>query len=485
MTSLWAITGDANNNFNIAGGYITGKMNLRGPVWNPEFFGSATGTSFNIHVPEYVSGDIKPIPFYIMAEGYEMTFGPVVTSAGSGGGNVSGWFRFEYWVPRNIGLDINIPRKTPIPYAINIAGFTASGDASGKLELVSNSNEKIIEIKGNLFMDNTEMGVNAEQITAARNGSESTSANKFAAVIDISITTGPMVEFFWPNKISPLLRVNPEMGTVFLVKSDSQSGQYSLVSDINVRRGELNYLDRNFHIRQGSLVFRESETQFNPRLSARAEIRERAASGPVTISMIIENQPLMDFTPRFESTPSLTQLEINSILGHNLGNTQGYGSIDQTQRLLLTSSTDLMAQFFSGSEVLSQMNFMRQFERTLRNFLKLDMLSIRTRFLQNAVISGTSGFGQFPDSTNRIGNYFDNTTVFIGKYIGNDMFVQGTLTMKYDENKRSFGGIKFEPDIGIELQSPFFGIRWSFFPNHPENWWVDDNSITLTWRKSF
>jgi translocation and assembly module TamB len=485
IASLWDIVRDANDSFNLAGGYITGKMNLRGPVWNPEFYGSGTGTSFNIQVPEYVSDDIKPLPFHITAEGYEMAFGPVATSVGRGGGNVSGWFRFEYWIPRNIGLDITVPRKTPIPYDINIVGFIANGDASGKLELYLNSNDRMLEIKGDLFMDKTEMGVNAEQITAAKNDSEDTSAKKFYTVVDISITTGPMVEFFWPNKLRPLLRVNPEMGTIFLVKSDSQSGQYSLVSDINVRRGELNYLDRNFHIMQGSLVFRESETQFNPRLSARAEIRDRSNSGPVTISMIIENQPLLDFTPRFESTPSLSQLEINSILGHNLGNTQGYESIDRTQRLLLTSSTDLMAQFVSGSDALSQMIFMRRIERTLRNFLSLDMLSIRTKFIQNAVISGTSGFGQLNGSTNRFGNFLDNTTVFIGKYVGNDMFVQGTLTMKYDENKRSFGGLKFEPDIGIDLQSPFFGIRWSFFPNHPENWWVDDNSITLTWRKSF
>jgi len=485
MASLWYLVKDTEDSLNFAGGYITGKMNLRGPVWNPEFYGSGTGTSFNIQVPEYVSDDIKPVPFHITAEGYEMAFGPVATSVGRGGGSVSGWLRFEYWAPKNIGLDINIPRKTPIPYDINIAGFTANGNASGKLELVSNSNDRIIEIRGILFMDNTEMGVNMEHITAARNGLEDASAKVFNSVVDISITTGPMVEFFWPNKLRPLLRVNPEIGTVFLVKSDSQSGQYSLISDINVRRGELNYLDRNFHIQQGSLVFRESETQFNPRLSARAEIRERSDSGPVTISMIIENQPLLDFSPRFESTPSLSQLEINSILGHNLSNTQGYVNIDRTQRLMLTSSTDLMAQFVSGSNVFSQMIFMRRFERTLRNFLNLDMLSIRTKFIQNAVISGTSGFGQLPGGSNRFGNFLDNTTVFIGKYVGNDMFVQGMLTVKYDDNKRSFGGIKFEPDIGIELQSPFFGIRWSFFPNHPENWWVDDNSITLTWRKSF
>jgi len=35
------------------------------------------------------------------------------------------------------------------------------------------------------------------------------------------------------------------------------------------------------------------------------------------------------------------------------------------------------------------------------------------------------------------------------------------------------------------LQSPLFNIRWNFIPAHPENWWVSDNKITLTWSKSF
>ena len=482
MASLWKLAGDSDDSFNFAGGYITGKMNLRGPVWNPQFYGSGTGTSFNIQVPGYVSENIRPVPFHITAEGYEMSFGPVVTSVGGGGGNVSGWLRFEYWIPRNVGLNVNIPKKTPVPYSINIAGFTANGDASGKLAFVLNSNDKILEIKGDLYMDKTEMGVNMEQITSLKNVSfEDDAYEKFNTVVDINITTGPTVEFFWPNKLSPILRVNPEMGTVFSVKSDSQAGQYSLISDINIRRGEINYMDRNFHIRQGNIVFRESETQFNPRLSVKAEIRERSDSGPVTISMIIDNEPLLSFAPRFESTPSLTQLEINAILGHNLANAQGNG-IDQSQRLLFSSSTELMSQIVSSSDIMTQMIFMRQFERSLRNFLNLDMLSIRTKFLQNAIISGASGFS---GGSNRIGNYFDNTTVFIGKYIGNDMFAQGTLTLRYDENDMSFGGIRFEPDIGFELQSPFFGIRWSFFPNHPENWWVNDHSITLTWRKTF
>jgi hypothetical protein len=59
------------------------------------------------------------------------------------------------------------------------------------------------------------------------------------------------------------------------------------------------------------------------------------------------------------------------------------------------------------------------------------------------------------------------------------------LAVRYDENSLAMGGLRFEPDIGIEFNTPLFDIRWDFFPYSPENWFVNDMSITLRWRRSF
>ena len=113
------------------------------------------------------------------------------------------------------------------------------------------------------------------------------------------------------------------------------------------------------------------------------------------------------------------------------------------------------------------------------------MFSVRTQILQNAFFNA-AGIRQTPvDRIDGVGNYFDNTTVFLGKYIGANMFAQTMLALRYDENKTSYGGLSFEWDVGVELQTPLLDIRWNFLPSHPENWWVDDNSFTLTWRKTF
>ena len=222
-------------------------------------------------------------------------------------------------------------------------------------------------------------------------------------------------------------------------------------------------------------MLRENELRFDPRLTARAEVRDRTEDGPVTISMIVENAPLLSFNARFESSPPLSQMDILALLGQNIAGSQFSEDTDSVQRAFLSSTSDLLAQFV----------LVRQLEQQIRGFMRLDMFSVRTQAFQNALFMAT---GFMPPSVDRIGgvgNYFDNTTVFGGKYIGQDMFVQGMLSMRYDANRAETWGLTIEPDIGVELQSPLFDIRWNFNPTHPENWFVNDNAITLIRKWTF
>ncbi|MCL2765566.1 MAG: hypothetical protein FWD40_09860 [Treponema sp.] len=469
--------------FNIAGGYITGQMDVRGDILSPGFYGTGRGSSIRLQVHDFISEDIRTVPFSILAEGHEMTFGPVDTLCGNGGGSASGWFVFQNWYPVNIGIDINIPANSPIPYNFNITGFLASGNASGNFLITYDSINKDLDLRGNLFTNYAELGMNMDNIASGA-GSDSNNS-VFNTFVELNITAGSMVEFIWPAA-NPIIKAYPERGTVINISSDTQSGHYSINSDVRIRSGEIYYFDRSFFIRQGNIILRENESRFNPIFSVRAETKDRADTGPVTISMIVDNQPLLSFEPRFEASPSLTQLEIYSILGQTFNSLQGEDNEVLVQQFLLNSTTDLVTQIIASSDTLSQFVFFRQLERQVRDTMRLDVFSVRTRFVHNVVLSGAAGFSQTPvDRSNRVGNYFDNTTVFIGKYVGQHMFIQGMLTMRYDENSIVFGGLKIEPDIGIELQSPFVTIRWDFFPYHPENFWVNDNSITLSWSMSF
>jgi hypothetical protein len=453
--------------FYLTGGYVNASVDIKGSLTDPEFFGSARATSLRIKIPDYLREDVRPIPFNIAMDGSEITFGPVAAAVGNGAGTVSGLFFFDRWIPNIFSVDINIPRETSIPYGFDIGGFIARGDAAGKLNV--SMDNLIFDISGELYANNTEMGINHSEMTGP-GSTDLYSRAKIPFVLDLIVSTGPVVEFVYPSSRFPILRANPDIGTRLRVTVDSLTQQFSLVCDVKIRSGEIFYFERSFYIRSGTLMFRENELNFSPRLTARAEVRDRTENGPVTISMIVDNAPLLSFTARFESTPSLSQMEILALLGQNITGNQFGEDADTAWRSAISSASDFAAQLY----------IVRQFERVVRNFTRLDMFSIRTQVLQNVFLMST-GILQPVDRIGGVGNYFDNTTVFGGKYIGQDMFVQGMLSMRYEGER----GVTFAPDIGFELQNPLFSIRWDFIPTHPENWYINDNSITLIKSWSF
>jgi hypothetical protein len=454
----------------LAGGIVNAQVEIRGPLADPEFFGSARGASVRARVPRYLTQDIRPIPFTVAIEGNEMRFGPVPAAVGKGAGTVSGVFRFDRWIPNIFTMDITVPRESPIPFGLDLTGFLAKGDASGRLRL--SMADMILDVGGDLLVNNTEMGLKADEFNR---GMDLFDLALVPVTVDLRITTGPSVEFLWPSSGFPILRANPAMGTLARITSDSVARQFTLDSEVKIRGGEIFYCERNFYIRSGTLSFRETERQFDPRLTVRAEIRDRTDDGPVTIAMIVDNAPLLSFTARFESNPSLSQAEIVALLGQNITGGQMAEASGSVPRAFLSSTSDVLAQF----------GVVRQLERQIRAFLRLDMFSIRTQALQNAIFSGTGLIRDPIDRNGSLGNYLDNTTVFLGKYIGSALFVQSMLSLRYDENNAANGSLRFEPEVGVEMETPLFNVRWDFVPAHPENWYVNDNSITLTWSKSF
>jgi hypothetical protein len=456
--------------FYLTGGYLNASVDIKGSLIDPEFFGSARVTSARIRIPDYVREEVRPIPFNVAIDGNEIRCGPVAAAVGNGAGTVNGLFYFDRWIPNTFSIDISIPRETPVPYGFDIGGFVARGDAAGKLNV---SMENLTyDISGDMYANNTEMGINYDE-KAGPSSADLFFQSRFPILIDLLVSTGPVVEFYFPSSRFPILRATPDIGTRLRVTADSLAQQYSLVSDIKIRSGEIFYFERSFYIRSGTMMFRENELRFSPRLTARAEVRDRTEDGPVTISMIVDNAPLFSFTARFESTPALSQMEILALLGQNIAGNQFAGeNTDAAVRAAVSSIADL------GAQVL----MVRRLERLVRNFTRLDMFSFRTQFFQNALLMST-GIMQ-PTAVDRnvgLGNYFDNTTVFGGKYIGQDMFIQGMLSMRYEGER----GVTFSPDIGFELQNPLFSIRWDFNPAHPENWYFSDNSITLSRSFSF
>ena len=447
------------------GGIVSGSLQISGPLRDPGFYGTARATSLRVRVPMFISDEIRPIPVQIRLDGNEMSFGPVSATVGNGSGVVNGTFQFVQWIPNVFSMDFLVPHESPIPVGFDISGVVARGRVSGAMNLsMENLN---LDVSGDLTAHNTQITLNS----LGFGFSIDYGYDIVTVTTNLTIRTGRQVEFFWPSVEWPIIQAGADLGTGIRITSDSGSERFTVLGDVLLRSGEIFYLDRNFYLRQGALYFNENETRFDPRISARAEIRDHSSEGPVIISMIIDNAPLQSFSPRFESNPPLTQFEILSLLGHYQS-----GNLAESER-------DTNALIALTADALTQFTVMRTLQREIRDYLGLDMFSFRTQAIQNMVFQGI-GLQSTLDQDQRVGNYFDNTTIFLGKYLGSDVFFESLFSLRYDPAKQTWGGMNLEPEVGLEFRNPLFDIRMNVLLQHPENWFINDISFSLT-RKWF
>jgi len=448
-------------------GIITGETRMYGSIFDPEFAGSAWGSGIILTVPEYIPAEIGPGSGTITLEGNEINFGPVVAPCGKGGGLITGGVQFNRWIP---GFYLNIDVDREIPFDFNISGVMTKGNVKGVLNLFMENNDTLT-ITGNVEASDTEITFNSAEIENAMSGSDN--SHETDIITNVHISAGQRLEFLWPNSTTPLLRAYGEMGTGIQITGDTRIPQFSVDGDVSLRGGELYHFQRSFYIREGMLRFNGSDTQVDPKVSVRAEIRDRNDDGPVTISMIMENVPLsVLFTslPRFESSPSLSQLEIYELLG-------------QAPPSGVVENQNLNPLFNSTFEIILQSVVFNWVERRVRNALGLDMFTFRTHILQNAVYD-VIRYRAPEEQSKTMGNYLDNTAVFMGKYIGKEMFIQLMLSVQYDQYRTSYGGMRLETDIGVDLRTPLFDIRWNVTPQRFDQLFVSDQSISLLWRWS-
>lgn len=98
------------------------------------------------------------------------------------------------------------------------------------------------------------------------------------------------------------------------------------------------------------------------------------------------------------------------------------------------------------------------------------------------------------NTTLALSNYLDNTSVYIGKYFGSAIYADALLHLShYDEKSLKNGGsnrpvynnLLFQPELGLEMATPFFLLRWSVAPTKPDTLFVGDAALTFSWKYSY
>lgn len=464
--------------FYVHKGIVTGQLHLSGLLTDPNLDGEALVENIDFNFPDFVPEHFTAAPLLVQITQDEIELADSIFKIKKGLVTARIKLTLDRWNIDTFEVDVVTEKNKDLPFDVKIPSFRVTGDARGRASMFWQGND--ITINGDLTVHDTKANMITNTGMPVFDFSEPSQAdiefeqwfNTLNFYINASVKIAQKVEV----EVKPFIRTLIAPNTDLYLSLDTDAGLWSLKGDVVLRGGELTYLNRNFYLKEGSISLNENQSNFDPLITLRAQINERDSTGdPVLISLSAIKQHVSEFNPSLSSSPAKSEAELMEILG----------------QIISGDSNSASEMLVSGLDYGVQVTFMRKLESALRDLCNFDIFSVRTTLVQNSI---RQGFNMNSDTEKGalISNLFDNTTVYIGKYFGSNIYVDAMMNWTYDENKNTTGdefsgGLVFHPEMGLELESPFANIRWSFAPDMEslQQTWVQSTSITLSWRFNF
>ncbi|MEM5947783.1 translocation/assembly module TamB domain-containing protein [Spirochaetia bacterium 38H-sp] len=386
---------------------------------------------------------------------------------------ISSLFSVSYFTDISYVININTVTPQPVHVKYNFGILNVDGFVTGNIKIGASTRD--LDING-------ELRVQDARITISQNSSNESNEYNIGTSVNLKFLSGSNVSFLWPSENLPVLKLYSDTNQRLTYTLDSETGKYKLYGNIALRGGEVFYLEKSFYIREGNISFNENENSFDPSISVKAELRDFYDGKPIKIFLIARESPLSEFSPAFESQPFLSQDKLAIILGKSLYNVSSGG---ETAASLLGLGTDVFTQFA----------VVRGFEESVKESFGLDIFSVRTHLFQSILTSALSSSNiqennvTYEAGEDSIGRYLDNTTIIMGKYIGQSAFGELAFNISnnngLDNSALLLGGVKASAELLVELDTPLFLLSWRLKPENWDTLFVTDQSISINWGFSY
>lgn len=444
----------------ITAGDASGRLAVAGPFNDPDFTGTLRLVGGALRF-RYSPDVVGPVDAAFTFTGRTFSAGPQTVPVGNAWATATVQFTLDHWEPIQFVLDAATARDSAIRTAATFGRVSIDGRAASRGIRVAASDRRT-DVTGSLT-------VNEARITLGEWIDVPFVPEEPPTFVSLQVTTGKRIEFFWPSETLPVVRTTASPGGRLAVTYRGDTGAYTVTGSAEVHGGEVFFFDRSFILKEGTITFKEDQRSFDPRITARAEIREwdPTIGEEVKIWLDVDDR-LNSFSPRFSSDPALPEPQIFALLGAPF--TQQVGG-----QGLLSSAVML------SSDVLSRFGLLRPFEQRVRELLGLDVFSVRTQVIQNILAEKVLGLAG--------GNPLDNTSLSLGKYLGDDLFLEMLVRLQAARGPSGLllpgRGLSSEFELNLEWDTPFFLLEWSFLPRNPDALFLTDNSLALKWRYTY
>ncbi|MBN2860848.1 MAG: hypothetical protein JXK93_11340 [Sphaerochaetaceae bacterium] len=436
-------------------GTLSGSVLIEGDPFNPGYYGMMHGSDLSLSLfwlPDTVLTVENPVVTLDTR-----TFTLPYTSTYARGKNrapATGVFsmtaEFAGWLPDSYVIDAEIETGTiPLYIPITNIDMLIQGEARGVFSLEGTLKNETL--RGDIIAPSASISFGIPElpewyIPRARTSGEFT------------FTSGKNVTFVYPDAEAPIVSATVQDAQTLSVSFTAPEMTYGFSGDIALRSGEIYYVQENFYITEGNISFNEnppgSLEEVLPRVNLRARLRKYDEDRErIDIYLILQNSLLTAIDPRFESIPTRTDNEILQLLGQNLL-TSGSDSMSDAgfQSVLnaATAATDVITRF--GLIQGNTISF--GFSSIIREALGLDVFTIRSNLLQNILLDAIPGAID-NENTSPFGRYLDNTTFYLGKYLADELYLQGLISMQRDAtgSQSSF----LAPDLTLDTE---LSVEW-------------------------
>ncbi|MBN2657700.1 MAG: translocation/assembly module TamB domain-containing protein [Spirochaetales bacterium] len=458
-------------------GDVTGDFRIHGPLTDPDYDGRLM---INELVPEspFLAEIPEPVSTVVFLEGHSLRINPFSINLNKGEIFVDSSFEFDAGLPTIYNLDVEIRGSEGARVAYAIPGFSWDGHFSGPVHIEGSRSGGFL--KGVLTCNNLESSMKSDAVSSPRPAIvKNPSVNGFT--VDLTVQTGRDVNFYFPNRQVPIIQATAEKGDDINISYDSRSDELALVGRVDVRTGEINYFNKTFYLQEGYIEFNESQVKFNPKLNVRADVITRDELGEdVTISLLFDDYLLNEFNPEFLSFPRKTENEILALLGQSFIPSNDPEQVSVASVLVATGG------------MIGKNTIMQPFEEAIKNSLNLDFVSFNTNLIENAILDRFQDQSLYDNGARQVNfaRYLEDTSLFIGEYIGEFLFLEGSLVVDYDDSRSvssTFGGLELNVNLNIQFITPFVLIDWTYDPNNnpDSDYFLPQNTISFTWQYSY
>jgi len=441
-------------------GTATGDLKIQGTLKDPLVEGSVEFDNVYFSVPEYIAAPIGPFvePLYFNGRTME-TLQPNLSC-----GDATVIFSLESTlqggIPDDVRLSVQSNDNGEIPVSTRLLGLDIEGVARPDLQIEANRDRT--RINGSIFMSTGDVVITAGVV---RTAAVEPWDRDFSGSLDLSFGKG--VKAYFPNRKLPVIYGLTDPSSRLVVAFDMARGDYSIKGETVLRGGSVFYIQRNFYLKNATIEFDEDAGQFDPKINAEAETRSSARTGNVIVTLKARDSRLSDLKFSLSSVPAMSETDITAMLANNL-----LGGVDNGQ-------VDPWRVIVENSDLIPQLDVVSVLERNLQSLLGLDMFVVKSLLFQRWLYDLSYSSGSSSQMT--LAEYLEDTEILAGKYLGDKLFLQGTLALVSDPLATG-SSLRLDSSVSLEWEAPHFTLQWSLQPENLDSLFIEDQSFSFLWR---